>query len=304
MFGGGHHATDEHGKVIPEPPKTVGPDTSNFPISPVTDEKDRLHDHPSAFSGGATLVRKFGSMLVGGGDSSRRHHVPAKRATILGGVIPTTRTTNGATDEEKIAPKTADKEKKDETTAPNLRPSDHPQPQAPPPLTTTIHTTPPSPTSSPVSSPSTPRKSMMPPFATAHRRAATILDPQGRTIRHERRNSTSAALMGNTASSSLPSGGTVGRSRRPSTGYSTSGRPLAERLFGPKTSEPLSAPVGGTESEQKEEDGESGAQSAGEVTDRDEDDRNTVKPVFLKGLFRYAFFSLILKLELIIRLVI
>ena len=297
MFGSGHHATDEHGKVIPEPPKTVGPDTSNFPISPVTGEKDRHHDH-SAFSGGATLVRKFGSLLVGGGDGSRRHHAPAKRATILDGMTPTTSTMNGATDEEKAVSKVADKEGKDETTAPNARPSDHPPP--PPPLTTTIHTTPPSPTSSPVSTPPTPRKSVMPPFATTHRRAATILDPQGRAIRHERRSSTGAAFMGN-ASSSLPGGGTVGRSRRPSTGYSTSGRPLAERLFRPKTSEPLSAPAGGTEgemAEKKEDEDESGAQSAGEVTDREEDDRNTVKPVFLKGLFRFAFFPLISKLDL------
>jgi serine/threonine protein kinase KIN1/2 len=57
------------------------------------------------------------------------------------------------------------------------------------------------------------------PLSHMHRRAATILDPQGRALRHERRSSTGGAL--------LPSiGGTIGRHRRPSTGYGTSsGRP-------------------------------------------------------------------------------
>ncbi|KAH9920596.1 uncharacterized protein B0H18DRAFT_1023487 [Fomitopsis serialis] len=51
----------------------------------------------------------------------------------------------------------------------------------------------------------------------AHRRAATILDPQGRAARHERRNSAGPALFVNAV-------GSVGRHRRP--------KPLADRLFG------------------------------------------------------------------------
>jgi hypothetical protein len=62
----------------------------------------------------------------------------------------------------------------------------------------------------------------------AHRRAHTVLDPHGRAGRHERRSSTGGSLL---------SGGTLGRHRRPSTGFSAVIRPFgAEKLFG-KTEE-------------------------------------------------------------------
>ncbi|EDR06003.1 uncharacterized protein LACBIDRAFT_251514 [Laccaria bicolor S238N-H82] len=106
----------------------------------------------SPLSSGATLVRKFGSLLVGRGEEARRH----------GG---------GSTEVD----------------------------STPLPKATSIS------------------QSVSQPIANAHRRAATVLDTQGRATRHERRSST----------------GTFGRHRRPSTGYgsSSSHRPLAERLF-------------------------------------------------------------------------
>lgn len=282
MFGGGHPAVDENGKVIPEPPRTAGSDMSNFSTSPVTDDKDKNHDFASPFSGGATLVRKFGSLLVGSGDGSRRH-APAKRGTILGLAAPT------GTDDEKAAgvPTPSEKERrKDDEPSSDATPR-----QTPPPINAIIHTTPPSPTAPSIASSVPTRKSFVPQQLTnAHRRAATLLDPQGRAMRHERRSSTGGvAIMGNSVSSGNTSisGGTIGRTRRPSTGYSTSGKPFSERLFGPKTSEPASTHGGENEmAEKKEEDYADGALE-GETTDREEDDKAAVKPVFLKGLFRY-----------------
>ena len=45
-----------------------------------------------------------------------------------------------------------------------------------------------------------------------HRRAATVLDPQGHAKRHERRSSTGGALLSSV-------GGMIGRHRRPSTSH-------------------------------------------------------------------------------------
>lgn len=289
MFGGQHasSAVDENGKVIPEPPKTVGPDATTFPpISPL-DDKDKNHDHTSPFTGGATLVRKFGSLLVGGGDGSRRY-APPKRGSILGGVAAP------ASDDEKAALSPALVETKDDE--PSSISSDVTQRQTSPQMPTTIHTSPPSPTTPSIASSVPTRRSFVTQqFTNAHRRAATILDPQGRATRHERRSSTGGvAIMGNTVSSGTTSVGgiTIGRTRRPSTGYSTaSGKHLAERLFGPKTSEPVSTQGGEIElAEKKEEESADAQEYSGEMTDREEDDKGAVKPVFLKGLFRYVLF--------------
>ncbi|KDQ22866.1 hypothetical protein PLEOSDRAFT_1069072 [Pleurotus ostreatus PC15] len=135
----------------------------------------------SPLSTGATLVRKFGSMLVGRGDETRRHISDRRR-----GAIP-----------DDLAP--------------------------------------------------SPRPSADAAMAGGHRRAATILDTQGRATRHERRSSTGAALLNQN---------TLGRHRRPSTGYGGGVRPIAEKLFTRHTDEP--------------------------EADKD------FKPVFLKGLFSVA----------------
>ena len=107
----------------------------------------------------------------------------------------------------------------------------------------------------------------------AHRRAHTVLDSHGRTGRHERRGSTGGSLL---------SGGTVGRHRRPSTGFSTVIRP-----FG------IEKPFGKTEEvdENAVDDGEMGhgvakAKNGKLAPDEEVQDDKDIKPVFLKGLFR------------------
>ena len=105
-----------------------------------------------------------------------------------------------------------------------------------------------------------------------HRRAATILDPQSRATRHERRSSTGAALF---------SGGTIGRHRRPSTGFSSS----SGRAFGPfgRTDE---------EDENAEQDESQVATPTINGVDQTQSEPQTeevnFKPVFLKGLFRHV----------------
>ena len=108
-------------------------------------------------------------------------------------------------------------------------------------------------------------------MGSVHRRAATILDPSGRSTRHERRSSTGAALLSGV-------GGTIGRHRRPSTGNSYNAKPLGERLFG-RTEE---------EDEQAVHEEPVAENGAGEEPKDDElqGDDKEFKPVYLKGLFR------------------
>jgi len=297
MFGGGgsggagDNGVDEEGvNSIPPAPKTAGPEITTFSTEKGEhmDGAERSpptpHDHTSPFSSGATLVRKFGSLLVGGRADEKRHGtVSSKRGTILG-VLGSSRPSvdskpglNGAgttTTDEKYALDGKD----DESSTPAT--------------TTTLPT--PSESITPTSSP-TATKGLSPnlsqPVGNVHRRAATILDPQGRSIRHERRSSTGAAIMGSVT------GGTIGRHRRPSTGYSTN-RPLAERLF--SRNDQHSSPAQGEgvveKREEEEGDGEGDIGDEGlEETFREEDERHTsekdFKPVFLKGLFRCVTFG-------------
>ena len=257
--GGGDHSADEQGvNRLPEPPKTAGPDTSTF--SEKTDENgEKHHEHASPFSSGATLVRKFGSMLVGSrGEEGKKHGtLSGKRGTILAGLSPSPRpseTKSYTSDvEEKTLPTPADDEKEP---------------------------------SSMVASPKPIASSASQPVGNVHRRAATILDPQGHVKRHERRSSTGAAFMGGST------GGTIGRHRRPSTGYGSS-RPLADRLFS------KAGPEVDVREKKEEEDivddqrPDITVQDA-EETFHEEDERHTsekdFKPVFLKGLFRYLSF--------------
>ena len=262
MFGSGD-AANEHGVGnIPETPKTVGPDTSNFP------ENLDPHDRLSPFSSGATLVRKFGSILVGRGDDTRRN----QSATLKRG--PITSTSPRASGDMKSATSISGDEEKGPLSDAYTDGKDEESLASP---TLSASPTPPSKGIS---------HSISQPAANVHRRAATILDPQGRAIRHERRSSTGAALM------TMPAVGTFGRRRRPSTGYSNvSIKPLAERLF--SRHEPAEL----AEKREEEEVGEKphsavNGEHDGE-TFREEDERHTTekdfKPVFLKGLFRYGF---------------
>jgi serine/threonine protein kinase len=256
VFGHGQgQLADEHGVQVVEPPKTVGPEITSFAEKQQkTAEQDVDSSHEKEhgpLSTGATLVRKFGSMLVGKVDETRRH----TRGGGGRGIIPSVMIASPSpTNMEKEEKEEKEKEKEEHRIGP----------------TTIAH-------------------SLSQPIGTTHRRAATILDPQGRTTRHERRSSTGAAF--------LPTGGstTIGRLRRPSTGYSGTGRPLAERLFS-RTDERNDM----SEKREEEAAGEQGNDAAGdqavsgdEEGFKEEDDRHShekeFKPVFLKGLFRSVF---------------
>ena len=262
IFGTGDTSNDYGNNNAPEMPKTVGPDSSNFP--------DDNHYRLNPFSSGVTLVRKFGSMLVGRGDNARNSPSGTlKRSAIFGKTSTSPRPStdmksgtsiSGGGDEEKTSFPDKDVDGKDEESVVL------PVASASPTLT---------PTSKPIS------HSISQPSASVHRRAATILDSQGRGMRHERRSSTGAALAGSPVSS-------FGRHRRPSTGYSSmSSRPLAERLFS------RHEPTDLTEKREEEEEDIADKIVNGEETFREEDERHTTeksfKPVFLKGLFRYVF---------------
>jgi hypothetical protein len=235
MFGTGD-ASSEYGNNIAEMPKTVGPDTSNFP-----ERLDDNHYRLNPSSSGVTLVRKFGSLLVGRGDVRKSPSGTLKRSTIFGKTSTSPRPStdmksgtsiSGGGDEEK-APFPDGDGKEEETvvlpTASSL------------------------PTSTPASKP----------------------------ISHS---VSGAALAGSPVSS-------FGRHRRPSTGYnSMSSKPLAERLFS------RHEPTDLAEKREEEEEDIGEKTLNGEETFREEDERHTTeksfKPVFLKGLFRYVFFSL------------
>ena len=261
IFGMGDTAND-YG-VNNEMPKTVGPDTSNFP-----ERLDDNHDRLNPFSSGVTLVRKFGSLLAGRGDVRKSPSGTLKRSTIFGKTSTSPRhstdmksgtSISGGGDEEKAPFPDIDGDGKEEEN-----------------MVLPTGSAPPTPTSKPIS------HSISQPSASVHRRAATILDPQGRGMRHERRSSTGAALAGSPVS-------TFGRHRRPSTGYiSMSSRPLAERLFS------RHEPTDLAEKREEEEEDIGEKTLNGEETFREEDERHTsekgFKPVFLKGLFRCAFF--------------
>lgn len=249
IFTGGAPTTvDEHGfqrHDITEPPRTAGPEFTSFAEQierQMSQQQEQADDLRPPMSAGATLVRKFGSLLGGRGDGSVRNGT-IKRGSILSNFSP-----RPSAEVEKTA--VADPEK---TPVVNEKQGLDVE-NKPPPLS----------------------PSQSQPVGSNHRRAATILDPQGRAARHERRSSTGATLF--------PSG-SVGRHRRPSTGFSSTGRPLGDRLFG-RTDE---------EDEHAEQDENepptptaNGAEPALEPAENSADEKE-FKPVYLKGLFRCVF---------------
>ncbi|THG96595.1 hypothetical protein EW026_g5259 [Hermanssonia centrifuga] len=242
MFGGGVQAhVDEHGTYRPdplEPPRTAGPELSSF-AEQMEEREQQSEELRHPMSAGATLVRKFGSLLGGGVREGSGRYGTAKRGSILSGFSPRP----SAEGEEK----TVDSEKPEGAL-------EHPE--------------------SGVASPASISQSQSQPIASTHRRAATILDPQGRAARHERRSSTGAALFS--------SGGTVGRHRRPSTGYGTGTRPLGDRLFG-RTDEEEEADEDEDQAATPTLNGGDGSQNMDQQADEKD-----FKPVFLKGLFRHV----------------
>lgn len=298
---------DEHGVPLREPPRTVGPEVTTFAektgvkeeqegTQPQQDEEDEEEREVGAHGGGplsagATLVRKFGSLLVGGGggthDSRKNQHgTVGKRGTILPGLAAssprpsvdaerknTVEDVGGDQQQQQHQLASVDeKEKAEEEERPHI------QIQSPP---LSAHETPMA-------------HSVSQPVAAVHRRAATVLDPHGRASRHGRRSSTSAAFASNTSNEA---GGTFGRHRRPSTGYGGVAKPLVDRLFArPDQGQDLA--------EGREEEGDAEERGSGEHPDhhhhqgaeetfREEDERHhndkDFKPVFLKGLFRLLF---------------
>ncbi|KAL6303634.1 Pkinase-domain-containing protein [Sparassis latifolia] len=257
MFGhSGTEAVTEHGTLRArrdplEPPRTAGPELTSFAERM---EPERLEEEPRTpvlVSAGATLVRKFGSLLGGGAktEESRRTSGQSKRGSILTGTGFTPRPSTEK--EEKVEEPTFVHEKKSLDNPPNGTPT---------PTVAVTH-------------------SQSQPIGTAHRRAATILDPQSRSMRHERRNSTGAALL------SGP-GGTIGRHRRPSTGYpGTYQRPFTDRLFGRTDEEDEMA-----EQEQSEvaSPGANGVETMIKEDDDHGGEEKDFKPVYLKGLFSVA----------------
>lgn len=261
MFGHGPPA-DEHGVPVVESPKTAGPELTTFvekqnnvkeqAVGEKEQEKENKNGDSSYFekdhgplSAGATLVRKFGSMLVGRVDETRRHHNQGsvKRSIIPSVMVASPRPSHA--DEAEVQEK---QDKGKELSGTGAQSITH--------------------------SPSQPVNS--------HRRAATVMDPQGRTARHERRSSTGAAFLPGVG------GGTIGRLRRPSTGYSGTGRPLTERLF--SRTEDKNAM-----SEKQEEEvglrndvtnGDQTVSGDEEGLDERHGHEKEFKPVFLKGLFR------------------
>ncbi|KAK1225521.1 Serine/threonine-protein kinase [Marasmius sp. AFHP31] len=221
---------------------------------PSTGDIDKEH---GTLSTGATLVRKFGSMLVGRGDD--RRHAIGKRATILSGMSGSPRP-SGEYDNASRREKRSDVASVDETLSEKVS-SDVASPKA------ISHSQ-----SQPLSGSGT---------VHSHRRAATILDPQGSRARHERRSSTGAALLSN-------SGGTIGRHRRPSTGFGGASRPLAERLFS-KTDEERDAEMAETrEDEMERREGDDGHEDLGDHEEGDGKGDKDFKQVYLKGLFSVA----------------
>lgn len=108
------------------------------------------------------------------------------------------------------------------------------------------------------------------PIGQAHRRAATILDPMGRPGRHERRSSMGAGL-------GFPFVGTLGR--RPKTAAATTEDPTPSAVA-------AAGAAAIAEGKEKEDEKTELEANGREREDRTSAEETTVKPIYLKGLFR------------------
>ncbi|KAJ7709208.1 hypothetical protein B0H14DRAFT_3902885 [Mycena olivaceomarginata] len=175
MFGGGgerareRERVDEDEEEMVQVPRTAGPELGGFAERERQREREREREKErererekehGSLSGGATLVRKFGSML---------------RATILGGLSPRVSRDDGHR-ERSLDEKEKEREKEKDVAVP-MSPAPDVTIAAPPQAKSVAH-------------------SQSQPFGSVHRRAATVLDPAGRATRHERRSSTGAAMLG------------------------------------------------------------------------------------------------------------
>jgi hypothetical protein len=267
-----------------ERPRTAGPELTTFPER-MEDEQAEAASAPAdappdvvlspgsaPLSAGATFVRKFGSLLVGGGSVRGAGDRTSKRTSILGSFG----SPRPSTDIDRtVAEKEREREREERQAAspPNEK-VELPSVSAPTSPSAGEDATPVAEVCGEVEMHLTPTggiaHSQTQPI---HRRAATILDPQSHAKRHERRSSTGGALLSSV-------GGTIGRHRRPSTAHgSATGRaPFMQTTEVPEEGASGQGRV-------------NGAGAGFELTDG-EDDLNAnaadkdFKPVFLKGLFR------------------
>lgn len=304
MFGagaGGGTGMNEHGQLRVnvksnvnghERPMTAGPELTTFSERMEEEEAAAISDAPEPpppevllspatppASAGTTLVRKFGNLLVGGGSIRGPVDRTSKRTSILGSFgspRPSVDTDHTVLEKEKGKERHAASPPNEKTELPSISTPTSPAtgennaPVIADDSNVEMHV---SPTGGISHSQSQP----------LHRRAATILDPQGHAKRHERRSSTGGALLSSV-------GGTIGRHRRPSTSHGATGRGTQpERPFGQTVEvpeEPASAGPSGRGHV-------NGAGAGYELTDgEDESNANAAdkdfKPLFLKGLFRYV----------------
>ncbi len=305
--GGGSAGMGEHGQLRVninghEVPRTAGPELTTFAERMEDEQTEIAAPAPSpppevvlspatpTTSPGATLVRKFGSLLIGGAGSVRAAgDRNSKRTSILGGFgspRPSADMDNGVSEKER------DKERTHAGSP--LSEKTEPLPLPPSPTTPTAASPAAGDNTAPAASEEGNVEMHVSPTGgishsqaqPLHRRAATILDPQGHAKRHERRSSTGGALLSSVT-------GTIGRHRRPSTSHGTAGgRPLQpERPF-VQTAEVPEEDASGRPSRQGRVNG-AGAEAGHELTDA-EDEANAsaadkeFKPLFLKGLFRYV----------------
>ncbi|PCH34832.1 Pkinase-domain-containing protein [Wolfiporia cocos MD-104 SS10] len=234
-------------------PRSAGPERTSYAEQRDATQADDDARSPVLVSAGATLVRKFGSLLGGSprSDETRRStSSTTRRGNILTSFSPRPSTEAGEKVVDEHGALVSEKPVGDEHRS--VSPSAQ----------------------------STITQSKSQPIASPHRRAQTVLDPQGRALRHERRNSAGAALLSNMT------GGTIGRHRRPSTGFSTDyRRPLTDRLFGRTDEEDEGA---AEEQEDATSTVTNGARADKAPKDEVQSDEEKIKPVYLKGLFSVA----------------
>ena len=248
---------------IREPPKTAGPEITRFSekmdLPPTVDEfGEKAENTEERTAGDKTLTASVSSSppvstggtlarrfgsLLGKGDEVRRSTTHSKRTSILGGLTPRPSTDADGTKKTSISD-----DRKPSAEKENEGPGSNSSPM----LT----------------------QSQSQQLPSAHRRAQTVLDPHGRAGRHERRSSTGGSLL---------SGGTFGRHRRPSTGFSAVVRPFGagEKLFG-RTDEVEE----NTANDEATEHGVPKARNGKAAHDEEVHDDKEIKPIFLKGLFR------------------
>ena len=216
------------------------------------EQKEQPENLP-LLSTGATLARKFGSLLVGSRGDGHERRGAGKRTSIL------SMSPRISFDSEKEKEKHHDRDEKEEHDLERDRDRDEKaEPSIKDKVELGAHTL---------------KESLSQPLGTIHRRAATILDPAGRAARHERRSSTGASAF---------VGGTIGRKIRPpsSAGVTPSvGRAGEWRGDGLREAE-------GNADRPSPLDGQGHINGYGEQRKEEMTPEKEFKPVFLKGLFR------------------